>query len=100
MKTNSMFIVTLKFSENKGRAHELMQGHNEWINDGIKDDVFLMVGSLKFNLGGVIVAYNSTFSDIQVRVEKDPFVIENIVSFEIIEFTPAKLNNRLDFLFR
>jgi hypothetical protein len=29
-----MFIVLLKFSDNKGQAGEFMEGHNEWIKRG------------------------------------------------------------------
>lgn len=29
-----MFIVLLRFSDNKGQASEFMVGHNEWIKRG------------------------------------------------------------------
>jgi len=57
-----------------------------------------MVGSLEPNLGGGIVAHNTTLSDLQSRVNNDPFVAENVVSAEIIEITPAKADERLKFL--
>lgn len=93
-----MFIVLLKFSGNKGQAGQLMDGHNEWIKRGFDDGVFLMVGSLQPNLGGGIVAHNTTLPDLQSRVSNDPFVVENVVSAEIIEITPAKADERLKFL--
>jgi len=46
-----MFIVLLKFSDNKGQAGEFMEGHNEWIKRGFDDGVFLLVGSLQPGLG-------------------------------------------------
>ena len=93
-----MFIVLLRLSDNKGRAGEFMDGHNEWINRGFDDGVFLVVGSLQPNLGGGIVAHNTTLSDLQSRVSEDPFVVENIVSAEIHEISPAKTDERLKFL--
>ncbi len=51
-----MFIVLLKFSDNKAQAGQLMDGHNAWIKRGFDDDVFLLVGSLQPNLGGGIVS--------------------------------------------
>ena len=93
-----MFIVLLKFSDNKGQASEFMEGHNEWIRHGLDDDIFLLVGSLQPNLGGAIVAHNTTVSDLQSRVNNDPFVAENIVSAEILEITPSKADERLKFL--
>ena len=93
-----MFIVLLKFSDNKGNAGQFMEGHNEWIKRGFDDGVFLLVGSLQPNLGGGIVAHNTSLSDLQSRVNDDPFVAENVVSAEIIEITPSKTDERLNFL--
>ena len=93
-----MFIVTLKFSDNKDQASQFMEGHKEWIKRGFDDDVFLLVGSLQPNLGGGIVAHNASLSDLQSRVEEDPFVKENVASAEILEITPSKVDRRLRFL--
>ena len=93
-----MFIVLLKFSSNKNQAGQFMEGHKEWIERGIKDGVFVLVGSLQPNLGGAIMAHNASLSELQDRVNDDPFVAENIVSAEIIEITPAKVDERLKFL--
>jgi uncharacterized protein YciI len=93
-----MFIVLLKFSDNKGQAEEFMEGHNEWIKRGFDDGMFLLVGSLQPNLGGGIVAHNTTLADLQARVNDDPFVAQDVVSAEILEITPAKADERLNFL--
>ena len=93
-----MLIVLLKFSDNKGQAGQFMEGHNEWVKRGFDDGVFLLVGSLQPNLGGGIVAHNTTLSDLQTRVNDDPFVAENVVSAEILEITPSKADERLEFL--
>lgn len=93
-----MFIVLLKFSGNKGKAGQFMEGHNEWIKRGFDDGVFLLAGSLQPNLGGGIVAHNTTLPDLQRRVNEDPFVAEDVVSAEILEITPAKVDERLTFL--
>lgn len=93
-----MFIILLRFSENKSKAGELMDGHNQWIKQGFEDDKFLLVGSLQPNLGGSVVAHNTTLSELQERVNNDPFVAENVVNSEIIEIAPKKADDRLNFL--
>jgi uncharacterized protein YciI len=93
-----MFIVLVKFSDNKGQAGQFMDGHNEWIKRGFDDGVFLLVGSLQPNLGGGVIAHNTTLSELHSRVNDDPFVAENVVSAEIIEITPSKADARLNFL--
>ena len=93
-----MFVVLLKFSDNKDKASQFMEGHKEWIKRGFDDGVFLLVGSLQPNLGGGIVAHNSSLSDLQSRVNADPFVAEKVVKAEILEITPSKADARLNFL--
>ena len=93
-----MFIVLLKFSENKEQASEFMEGHNEWIKCGFDDGVFLLVGSLQPSLGGSIVVHNTSLINLQARVNDDPFVAQNVVNAEILEITPAKADERLQFL--
>lgn len=93
-----MFIVLLKFSDNKSQASQFMEGHKEWIKRGFEDGVFLMVGSLQPDSGGGILAHNSSLSDLQNRVNDDPFVAENVVSAEILEITPSQTNEHLKFL--
>lgn len=93
-----MFVVFLKFSDNKGRAGEYMEGHKAWIKRGFDDSVFLLVGGLEPNRGGGIIAYNTSLNELQDRVNDDPFVVENIVSAEIYEITAANAYIRLKFL--
>jgi uncharacterized protein YciI len=95
-----MFIVLLKFSGNKGHANRFMEGHKEWIKRGFDDGVFLLVGSLQPSLGGGIVAHNTSLSDLQGRVNDDPFVAEDVVSAEILEITPSRADERLKFISR
>jgi len=93
-----MFIVLLKFSNNKAQAGQFMDGHNEWIKQGLDEEVFLMVGSLQPGLGGMVMAHNTTLADLKLRVDADPFVTEDVVVAEILEITPSKVDQRLEFL--
>ena len=93
-----MFVVLLRFSGNKGRAGQFMEGHKEWIKRGFDEGVFLLVGNLQPNLGGGIVAHNTSLSDLQGRVSADPFVVEDVVSAEILEITPSRTDERLRFI--
>ena len=93
-----MFIVLLKFSDNKGQAGQFMEGHKRWIKRGFDDGVFLLAGSLEPDAGGGIVAHLTSLPDLQSRVNEDPFVAERVVCAEIIQITPAKADERLQFL--
>jgi uncharacterized protein YciI len=93
-----MYVVLLKFAENKSRAGDYMQDHNAWIKQGLDDGVFLLVGSLQPGLGGAILAHGLAPADLQARVDADPFVVHGIVQAEILEIKPGKADPRLAFL--
>lgn len=93
-----MFVVLLKFSDNKARAAEFMAGHNAWLKQGFDDGVFLLSGGLQPKAGGGILAHQETLADLRARVSADPFVAENVVSAEIIEIAPNRSDERLSFL--
>jgi uncharacterized protein YciI len=93
-----MYVVLLKFGENKSRAGDFMQDHNAWIRQGLDDGVFLLVGSLQPNLGGAILAHGVSPADLRARVDADPFVVHGVVQAEILEIKPGKADPRLDFL--
>jgi uncharacterized protein YciI len=93
-----MFLVLLKFSENKAKAGDFMEGHNQWIKRGFDDGVFLLVGSLQPGLGGSVIAFNTSLADLQSRVNDDPFVEQGVVTVEILEIDPKKADKRLEFL--
>ncbi len=93
-----MFVVLLKFSENKSKASDFMEGHNQWIKQGFDDGVFLVVGSLQPSLGGSVIAYNTSLVELRSRVNEDPFIENNVVTAEILEIEPKKTDERLQFL--
>ena len=93
-----MYIVLLKFSDNRANAKQFMDGHKAWIARGFTDGVFVLAGSLQPNLGGSILVHNTTLSELQVRVNDDPFIAEGVVSAEILDIAPSQTDERLRFL--
>lgn len=93
-----MFIVLLKFSTNKGMARDYMAAHNEWLGRGFDAGVFLLAGSIQPGLGGAIIAHGVSLSELQARVDEDPFVVHGVVSAETIELAPGRTVEQLAFL--
>lgn len=95
-----MFLVLLRFSDNRAGAGQLMAGHNAWLKRGFDEGVFLLAGSFQPGLGGGILAHNATLAALQARVNDDPFVAENVVRAEILEIAPTRTDARLEFLLK
>lgn len=92
-----MFAITPRFVD-KTKAQSSMEGHNAWIRRGFDDGVFLLVGSLQPDAGGAILAHNASLAEIEARVQDDPFVAEGVVDAEILDITPRRTTERLNFL--
>lgn len=82
-----MFIVLLKFSDQRSRAAEWMQAHKAWLQRGFDDGVFLASGSLAERQGGCILAQGPDLPTLQQRLADDPFVKHAVVRAEVIEAT-------------
>ena len=93
-----MFIVLLKFSDNKAAAPDHMAGHNAWLKQRFDDGVFTLAGSIEPGQGGAILARNVSGEALQTRVNADPFVTENVVAPEILEVSPKIAVEALQFL--
>ncbi len=93
-----MFAVFLRFSEQKDRVGEFMDGHRAWLSRGFDDGVFLVAGMLEQGQGGAIIAHGESREELEARVADDPFVQGQVVGAEILEIDPARADERLQFL--
>lgn len=93
-----MFIVLLRFAEQRSRASEFLTGHQAWLDRGFSEGIFLLSGSLAQRSGGVVLAVAPSRAEIEARVGADPFVQEGVVTAEILEVSASRANEQLQFL--
>ena len=93
-----MYIVLLRFSDNKAEAPKHMAEHQDWIRRGMDDGVFLLAGSIRPGQGGAVLATGLTPQALRTRVAEDPFVVHDVVTAEVIEIDPNLTDPRLSFL--
>ena len=75
-----------------------MDGHKEWLKRGFDDGIFMLSGGIQPGLGGAILAHEIALSELQDRVNEDPFVAQRVVNAEILEIAPGQTDQRLAFL--
>ena len=93
-----MFIVLLRFTDRREAAAQFMSGHKAWLDKGFAEGIFLMSGSLPPGLGGLVLAHHVDREALERLVAADPFVSQGVVSAEIIEAAPSRVDERLQFL--
>lgn len=93
-----MHILFLRFTERKSEAGKFMQEHKDWIQRGFDAGHFLLAGSLQPQTGGVILTDRIPSEELARLVKQDPFVEQGIVTAEIVELSPSRVDQRLGFL--
>ena len=86
-----MFLVLLKFSKNKQQAPAYMAEHNAWLTQGFDNGHLQMAGSLKPGLGGCVLSLLSDRDEVVAYVEQDPFVQQDVVTYELLDIEPSRL---------
>ncbi|OGB17032.1 MAG: hypothetical protein A2W72_08900 [Burkholderiales bacterium RIFCSPLOWO2_12_67_14] len=93
-----MFVVLLRFSNNRSQASRFLEGHKRWLDRGFDDGVFLLAGSIQPQQGGGLLAHHTTRQELLARVNEDPFVAEDVVTAEIVEIAPSRMDQQLQSL--
>ena len=85
-----MFIVYLKYVDNHSQGQALMGKHESWVQQGVEDGVFITAGPIRANLGGGILAHNTTRESLQARVDENPLVREQLVIPRILSIAAGQ----------
>jgi len=93
-----MYIVFLRFSQNRAQAGQWMAEHNRWLADGFASGDFIIAGSLEGSQGGLLIARDMEQSALLEKVRQDPFVMHGVVAAEVHGFKPSRLAEGLDAL--
>ncbi|QGG96955.1 hypothetical protein GH723_03455 [Actinomarinicola tropica] len=88
-----MYLVTLEITDpTHAGAHA--PGHAAWIDRGVEDGVFLLVGSVP-GRGGAILARRTSEATLSARVHQDPFVAHGVATPTITEIVPSRIHPEL-----
>ncbi|NIZ15761.1 YciI family protein [Phaeobacter sp. HF9A] len=93
-----MYVIFLKFAENKAQIQDHLEAHKSWLAEGFDAGVFLAAGSLEAGQGGAILTRREDRAALEARVADDPFVVAGVVTAEITGFEPTRTDARLAFL--
>lgn len=86
-----MYIVFLKFAQNRAQAAQWMAEHNKWLAEGFASGDFVIAGSLENSQGGVLISRDMDQSALMDKVRQDPFVMHGVVAAEVHGFKPSRL---------
>jgi len=88
-----MFIANLKYKKSTEEVNKVLEAHLEYLNKYFEKGKFICTGKKSFpELGGVILFDSNNLEEAKKILHEDPFYVEEIADYEIIEFQPVKFS--------
>ena len=88
-----MFIANLKYKKSMEEVNKVLEAHLEYLDKYFEKEKFICTGKKSFpELGGVILFNSNNLEEAKKILYEDPFYIEEIADYEIIEFQPVKFS--------
>lgn len=85
-----MFIFLLKYTKGLEAIDKVIGEHRKYLDKYYDNGNFICSGRRKPRTGGVILCKAKSFEEAKRITESDPFVIEDVAEYEIIEFEISK----------
>lgn len=93
-----MFVAVLTYKVTIEKVEEHLNEHVEFLNEQYKAGNFIVSGRKVPRTGGVILSNMKSKSELEEVLAKDPFKINDVADYEIIEFVPTMTSKELEFL--
>jgi len=93
-----MFIINLTYKVPLEKVDQFLNQHNEYLDKQYELENFLASGRKVPRTGGIILSKIHNKSEVEKIIEKDPFKINDLADYELIEFIPGKAAEEMKFL--
>ncbi|MCT4686852.1 YciI family protein [Vallitalea sp.] len=85
-----MFIISLKYIKPIEDVEKELNAHIKYLEKYYSLQKFVCSGRKNPRIGGVILCNGKNIEEVEKIVNEDPFYINKIARYEIIEFLPTK----------
>lgn len=89
-----MVIVNITYTVGLDKIEQKLEEHIEFLNKYYANNKFICSGRKNPRTGGVILC-NASKEEVSEIIKEDPFYINKLGNYEIIEFEASKINKEL-----
>ena len=86
---NNMFIAILTYKKSLSEVDGFLQSHREYLAKHYAAGDFIASGPQTPRVGGVIMIKAESRTAVDAIIAQDPFNINGIADYQIVEFTPT-----------
>ena len=84
-----MFIAILTYKKSLEEVDRYLQAHRDYLAEHYAAGDFIMSGPQTPRVGGLIVMKAENRSVVDTIIARDPFKVNAIADYQIVEFTPT-----------
>ncbi len=84
-----MLVAISTYTQPLNIVDQYRQIHHAYLKPLFANDLLLVAGRKNTEKGGVIIAKDISYQAFKEILDNDPFVINGVTQYEIIEFTPS-----------
>lgn len=85
-----MFVLLLKYKKSLEEVEKALEAHIAYLEKYYALDKFICSGRRNPRIGGLILCNAKDKDEVNEIIKEDPFYMEDIAEYEIIEFMPTK----------
>ena len=90
------FIVEINYTIPAEQLGEVTNQHRAFLQGGYDQGWLLYSGPRVPRTGGIVLARAPSLADLQDFFKNDPYVLNNIATYQFVEFQPVKYNPILE----
>lgn len=85
-----MFVISLKYVKPIQEVEKCLENHIKFLEKYYASGNFICSGRKNPRIGGVIICLAKDRMEAESIIQEDPFFIEKLAEYEVIEFLPTK----------
>ncbi len=93
-----MFIINITYKVPLTEVDNHLEAHVAYLDEQYRLEHFHVSGRKEPREGGIIISLIKNKKKLEEIIDLDPFKINDLATYEIIEFTPSKTSRNFNFL--
>ncbi|NBX85618.1 MAG: GTP cyclohydrolase [Gammaproteobacteria bacterium] len=90
-----MFVILVKYTKNLAVVDQYLASHRDYLETGYQKGYLMASGPQKPRTGGVLISQLKDRKILDAFLQHDPFYLQDVASYQVVEFTPVKFHQLL-----
>ncbi len=91
-----MFIIDITYKVELSQVDEHLEAHIEYLKEQYANGNFIVSGRKVPRTGGIILSNLTIKKELEEILDKDPFKINKVARYTIVEFVPSMTSKELE----